>query len=226
MNATTRRQAELAERLQAFADAHPTDDAAFAPLQARLVTLIERLQTLGRTYADGRARVTDATPRMAEVRRLLVQDLLPHIARVADAAREAGEPLKGTYLTAAGNKPIHVLGRTAHDALAGVEAEEALLRKHGLAATAKPLLIAAVTRFDTLRAEQNGGRNAHVGARAEMLALLPELRTLLKLLDGFNRVRFGPGTQERAEWLRLTRLIGAPRREPEGMTGGDVAPAA
>jgi hypothetical protein len=44
MNAATRRQAELAERLQAFADAHPTDDAAFAPLQARLVS-----EVLGRS---------------------------------------------------------------------------------------------------------------------------------------------------------------------------------
>jgi hypothetical protein len=105
--------------------------------------------------------------------------------------------------------------------------------KHGLVESVLDGLVQALDQFDA--AVQNGGvgRQAHVGASAELDAVADEVVQIVNVMDGLNRYRFASDAELLAAWESASSVLATPRSAtpkpaPEATppTGGEVRPAA
>ena len=92
----------------------------------------------------------------------------------------------------------------------------------------------ALTAFESMVNAFNAGRREHIGARAELDAVVKDLGEVVRVLDGLNRYRFGADPNLMAVWNAARDVFGPFKPEPAGKTpsdgatppSGDIAPAA
>lgn len=211
MNARTRRKIEMGRRALDFSRAHPDASPGFGAALAHLEERLARADQLASQQREGILRVRAATARKRELRRTMRRAELLHVAEVARvAAREAPELPQKFVLT---RKATPYLA--FHTAARGMEAEaqarKELLVKHGLADTVLDSLARALDDFDQAVAQGIEGRQAHVGASAELGALAGEVVRLVRVMDGLNRTRFAHDSELLAAWESARHVVRAPQ---------------
>jgi hypothetical protein len=230
MNRTVRRKLEMAVRVRDFSRAHPSADANYAPVLARLEDRIVRMEALAKQQAGGFLVKRSSVVRRRGLRRRLHHELLRHLVTVAEHAAEEDPALLERFRMPQGNAPNEAFRTLARKMLEQGQAGRELLVKHGLADKLLEDLAVAVDQLDASLAETNLGKRDHVGARAELKAVSDEVTRLVELLDGLNRYRFGRDAEMLAAWERARRVVSRARsdgkEEPPDAPAGEVKPAA
>lgn len=227
MKRIVRKRLEMAIRVRDFMRAHPSTDANYASVLARLEELITRLEALAKQQQDGTVTAHASTVRRKALRRRLHHELLRHLVTVADVAAADQPGLAERYELPTGNESNETFRTLARRLLEQGQAERDVLVQHGLADKLLDDLAAAVDEFDGSVARSNEGRRAHVGAVAELQAVSDEVMQLVEMLDGLNRYRFGGKAELIAAWESARNVV-AEGRGVEGPAAGDgdVRPAA
>jgi hypothetical protein len=194
-----------------------------------------RADVLATQQREGLIAARGAIFRRGNLRKKIRTEMLPHLVRVGEvlAARErseligrfrqlsAGEPDR-TFITAA--KAMHAEASAAKDAFVRLGLADALLGQLGQ----------VLTEFESMVAEFNASRREHIGARAELEAVMKDIGEVVRVLDGLNRYRFGSDPNLMAVWNAARDVFGPFRSKPAEGTPGDgasppsggVAPAA
>ena len=228
MNRIVRKRLEMAVRVRDFSRAHPSADANYAPVLARLEDRIARMEALAKQQQGGYLATRSSVVRRRELRRRLHHELLRHLVTVAEVAVTEDPLLAEKFRLPPGNGTNEAFRTLARQMLEQGQAQREVLAKHGLADRLLEDLAAAVDQFDASVAETNEGRRGHVGARAELDAVSDEVMQLVDMLDGLNRYRFGREAELLAAWESARHVVVGPRGEgkEEGPAAGEVKPAA
>jgi hypothetical protein len=235
MDAVVRRKLAMASRVRDFARAHPFGEPSYAQWLERLEERLARADTLAAQQRDGLIAARGAIFRRGNLRRKIRTGMLPHLVRVGEvlASRErpeligrfrllsANEPDR-TFITAA--KAMHAEAQAAKDAFVRMGLADALLGELGQ----------ALAEFETMVAEFNASRREHIGARAELEAVVKDIGEVVGVLDGLNRYRFRDNPELLVVWNSARDVFGPFRSKPVDGTLGDgasppsggVAPAA
>ena len=228
MNRTVRRRLEMAARVRDFSRAHPSTDANYAPVLARLEDRVTRMETLAKQQQVGYLVTRSAAARRQGLRRRLHHELLRHLVTVAEVAAKEDPALTEKFRLPLTNSTNEAFRTFARQMLEQGQARRDVLAKHGLADKLLDDLSAAVDQFDASVAESNEGRRGHVGARAELDAVSDEVMQLVDMLDGLNRYRFGGDAEMLAAWQSARHVVVGPRSEEKEQSSpaGEVKPAA
>jgi hypothetical protein len=225
----------MATRVRDFARAHPFGEPSYPQWLERLEERLARADALAAQQRDGLIAARGAVFRRGDLRKKIRTEMLPHLVRVGEvlAARErpeligrfrllsASEPDR-TFITAV--KAMHAEASAAKDAFVRLGLADALLGELGQ----------ALAEFETMVAEFNASRREHIGARAELEAVVKDIGEVVGVLDGLNRYRFRGNPELLVVWNSARDVFGPFRSKPvEGTPGngtalppGGVAPAA
>jgi hypothetical protein len=227
MKRSVRKRLEMAVRVRDYMRAHPSTDANFAAVLARLEELIARLETLAKQQQEGTVAAHASTVRRKALRRRLHHELLRHLVTVAEIAAVEQPGLVERYAMPTGNETNESFRTLARRLLERGQVEKDVLAKHGLADKLLEDLAAAVGEFDGSVLESNGGRRGHVEAVAEMQTVSDEVMLVVEMLDGLNRYRFGEKAELIAGWESARNVVAdaRPAETPVAPEGG-VRPAA
>jgi hypothetical protein len=226
MDALRRRQVEMGTRALDFGHAHP--DASPGSALA-LADLKEQLRTAGILAAeqqDGIRAVRAATAQKRELRQLMNDSHLLHVARAGQAAAKELPELAQTFEFTRDPVPYTTFRSRAETLVAAAETHRELLTKHGLADTAFDGLKQALADFDVALAHGMAGRLTHVGASAKLAAVAGDIVKGVKIMDGLNRFRFRDQPDLLAAWKSASKVADF-TRTPEGQppAGGEVKTA-
>ena len=217
----------MAVRVRDFSRAHPSADANYAPVLARLEERVTRMEALAKQQQGGYLATRSSAARRRGLRRRLHHELLLHLVTVAEVAASEEPALAEKFRLPSGNGSHEAFRTLARKMLEQGQAQRELLAKHGLADRLLEDLAAAVDQFDASVGETNEGRRGHVGARAELDAVSDEVMQLVEMLDGLNRYRFGREAEMLAAWNSARHVVVGPRVEKEeAPPAGEVKPGA
>ena len=117
--------------------------------------------------------------------------------------------------------------RTAARGMAAeAQNQKEVLVKHGLVETVLDNLVQALDQFDAAMEQATGGRQAHVGASAELKAVADEVVQNVNVMDGLNRYRFMNDAELLAAWESASNVLAAPRSGTSTRAAPEPAPPA
>jgi hypothetical protein len=210
----------MATRVLNFSRAHPDQSPGYVAALSRLEAALARAEQLAIQQRDGISEVRAATRQKEELRRSIRRTQLLHLSRVAEAAGQERPELEQKFVLAPEATPYLAFRAAARGIAAEAQNEKDLLLKHGLLETALQSLTQALEQFDRAVERGTSGRQAHVGARAELKAIADEASQVVRLMDGSNRFRFAKDPESLAAWESASNTFGPPRGRADGRSGG------
>ena len=226
MRAQLRRRLEMAERVRDFLRAHQTDGVGQGLGLAKLEELLQRAQVLAGQQRVGVAMTRQATKQRKEVRRALGTKILRYLRVVGKvAAKQKGE-LANQFPLPPGNASQQALLTAARATLEKVTAQKDVLVTLGMSQQVLGDLAAAVAEFDQTLEATRAGRREHVGASADLRAVMAEVSEQVKVLDGVVRYRFGDNAELMGAWASVHSVVGPFRSHTEPQVGGGETPKA
>lgn len=215
-----------------FSRAHPDASPGYAAAVTRLEERLARGEQLATQQREGTLEVRAATAQKRKLRRTMQRAHLSHLAQVAKvAAREVPE-LAQKLVLKPGTTTYLAFRTAARGMAAEARSQKEILVKHGLAESVLEDLGRTLDQFDAAVEGGRGGRQAHVGASAELRAVADEVVQIVRVMDGLNRYRFLDDAELLAAWESASNILAAPRSVtpkpgPEGPPpDGEVRPAA
>src|SRR2546430_4521783 len=126
--------------------------------------------------------------------------------------------------------PNQAFVTVARGMLEKATAHKELLVKRGMSETLIDDITAAIEEFEQTLEATRAGRREHVGASADLRAVMAEISDQVKVVDGIVRYRFGDNTELMGAWASAHNVAGPfrSRTEPQvvGETPKVVKPAA
>jgi hypothetical protein len=218
MDRRIRGRLEMAARAFEFCQAHPNPSTGYTAAVAELAELLARSQQLTDLHREGIAEVRAATAQKRKLRRSIRQAQMKHVGEAAQrAAREVPELAEKLALA---REPIPYLAfqSLARTVAAEAEARKDVLVRHGLVDQVLDSLKDRMVQFEQAMQRAAEGRRIHIGAAVELDVNSGEAIGILKVIDGFNRVRFEEDPDLLAAWRSASNVIGPAR------TGGQSLP--
>jgi hypothetical protein len=210
MNHRTESRLTMGHRALEFSRAHPSQSQGYATAVNQLEEQLARATQLAEEQRRGQAEVRAATVVKDRLRRLVRRSHLVHFAGLAErAASEDAElaqkfdlprmPARGLAFRAAARTMVEL-----------AEQQKDLLGKYGLVEEVLQNARESVNHLDQAVERGAQGRRVHIGASAALEAVANEVVRLVRILDGFNRVRFGSDSNLLAGWIAAMNIIGPP----------------
>jgi hypothetical protein len=228
METSSRRKIEMATRVLAFVRAHPSTEAGYAAVLARLEQRVAQANALVHEERDGRIAARASNQRRLEIRQLIQSKFLPNLVRVGEqVARERPSYLGRFRLrSASATHSAFLVSTKAMIALATAEKE--LFENNGLAGSLLEELGAQVTLLEEATQAAFAGRRGHTGARAQLKVVVGEIVEIVQVFDGFNRFRFRADPKLQGAWDSAKNILGPFRRRvtKPSVEGGDAPPQA
>jgi hypothetical protein len=220
MDARLRRRLEMAVRVRDFLRAHPTDGVAEGAALARLEELVQRAEVLASQQRAGILAARAATEMRGEVRRALRSRLLHYLTAVGQAAANENAELGQEFrLPRVG--PNQAFVTIARGMLEKATANKDLLAKRGMSEKLLTDIDATIKSFEHTLEATRMGRRDHVGASADLRAVMAEVSEQVKVLDGVVRYRFGDNAELMGAWGSAHSVVGPFRSR----TGAPASPA-
>ena len=198
-----------------FAREHPDGSAGYVNALARLEELVERAEQLLLQRQNGKLQVHAAAARKVRLRRSMKAAHLPHLATAAEAASIEEPELGRKFVITRAERPFHLFQSAARGIEAQASSRQELLEKYGLVEPVMENFRESLDQLESATRDLTAGRLAHVGARADLEHVAREIVRTVKLMDGFNRIRFARDgealAEQRAEGDRSRCLSGAAR---------------
>jgi hypothetical protein len=211
MDKRTRSRLEMAARALEFCQAHPDPSAGYTAAVAELGELLARSQQLTDLHRQGVAEVRAATAQKRKLRRSIRQAQMKHVGQAAQrAAREVPELAEKLALA---REPIPYLAfqSLARTVVAEAEARKDVLVRHGLVDQVLVSLKDGMAQFGQAMQRAAEGRRIHIAAAVELDVNSGEAIGILKVIDGYNRVRFAEDPDQLAAWRSANNVIGPAR---------------
>jgi hypothetical protein len=211
MDKRIRSRLEMAARALEFCQAHPNPSAGYTAAVAELAELLTRSKQLTDLHRQGIAEVRDATAQKRKLRRSIRQRQMRHVGLAAQrAAREAPELAEKLALA---REPIPYLAfqSLARTVAAEAEARKDVLVRHGLVDQVLDSLKDGMAKFEQAMQHAAEGRRIHIAAAVELDVNAGDAIGILKIIDGFNRVRFEREPDLMAAWRSASNVIGPSR---------------
>ena len=227
MRAQLRRRLEMAERVREFLRAHATDGVGQGLGLAKLEELLERAQVLAEQQAVGVARTRRATKHRQEVKRALQRKILRYLRVVGQvAAKQSGE-LANEFPLPPRNASHEALLTAARATLAKATARKDVLVTLGMSQQVLDVLTSAVSDFERTLEASREGRREHVGASADLEAIVAAVGEQVKLLDGVVQYQFGDDAELMGAWASARNVVGPFKpKESQSGEGGSQTPKA
>jgi len=210
-----------------FSKAHPSTDASYTAVVARLDEAITHIRALELQERDGHTHELAALARRRLQRRGITTSL-QHLVRVARVVARDNPALLGEFRLVESHAPNRVFVNAAQALLAAAQAQKDALVGAGLGETFLDGLAEAVGQFDADTSTSHDGRAAHVGASSDLKAVIRECMLDVAILDGLNRVRFADDPELLAAWESARNVAGPFQRnstpEPAPSPAPDPAP--
>ena len=223
MDARLRRRLEMAVRVRDFLRAHRTEGVAEGTALARLEELVQRAEVLAAQQRAGIVATRAATELRAEVRRALRSKLLLYLSAVGGAAANENAELGAQFrLPRVG--PNQAFVTMARGMLEKATAHQELLVKRGMSETLIADITAAIEEFEQTLEATRAGRLEHVGASADLRAVMAEISEQVKVLDGIVRYRFGDNAELMGAWGSAHSVVGRFRSHTQAEVGAGETP--
>jgi hypothetical protein len=233
MNAKSRRKIEMGTRALEFSRAHPDASPGYTAAVTRLEQGLARANELAAQQRDGLLEVRAATARKVELRRSMRQAHLAHLAQVAKIAGREVPELVQKFVLKPGTSSYLAFRTVARGIAAEAESQKEVLVKHGLVEAVLESLVQTLDQFDAAVEQGSAGRQAHVGASAELQAVADEVVQIVNVMDGLNRYRFAKEGELLAAWKSASNVLATPRNgsaksasDGAPPAGGEIRPAA
>ena len=233
MNAKSRRKIEMGTRALDFSRAHPDASPGYTAAVARLEERLARANELAGQQRDGLLEVRAATARKFELRHVMRQAHLAHLAQVAKIAGREVPELAEKFVFKPGTTTYLAFRTAARGMAAEAENRKEVLVQHGLVEKVLEGLVQALDQFDAAVEHGTAGRQAHVGASAELGAVADEVVQIVRVMDGLNRYRFLSDSELLAAWESASNVSATPRSSTAKTgasgtppAGGEIRPAA
>jgi hypothetical protein len=235
MNGSTSRIIQMGDRVNAWNDRHPDDDAGNAGNAARIKALVQQAHVLLAQQREGFVHVHASATRKAELRRAMVTSIR-HLSRVGRAAA-ADQPEVGSSFRFKPSKSTALAFRTAVGSMVeSARTHQEVLVARGLAVPMLNALAQMLDQFDAAVTLGSDGRAEHVSATRQLNQVASDIARTVRVMDGRNRQRFQNDGQALGEWISASTVLGTPRGGSEPGTpevpatdtpaAGDVRPAA
>ena len=156
---------------------------------------------------DGLIRVHAAALWKRELRRTMKLTYLAYLASVAQQASREEPELAQLFVLPRSSQAYLAFRTAARGIAAQAEQRKALLERHGLAGPVLETLARALDQFDEATDQLIEGRRTHVGASAELQHLADEVVGQVRVLDGFNRIRFAGDRESLAAWASASKVL-------------------
>ncbi len=226
MNDGIRRKLERIAAVLGFIRANPDPSAGFATAQAGLETGMARAEELARQQRAGLNAERAATSRRKEIKGVVLPPILDHVHQAAVAASKEVPELARKFRLPQSDGSYRAF-RTAVGAMGDdAQSHKELLVRHGLAEPLLAGLTQGIQELDAATQQAGEGRRAHVGAGAELEAVVQELQQVVNVMDGLNRFRFANDAEKLAAWESASTLIVRGRgKSAESKPVGGTTPA-
>jgi hypothetical protein len=205
MHINIRRKLDMAGRVRDFCRMHPGQNPGHTAAIQRLEELVARAEALAQQQVAGRLAVGGAVMNKERLRQEIHETLglllsLSHVAAreepdLAVIARPRTKLSHLAYLTKA-----RVLANTCAD-------HRALLTRYGMPDDLLTHLGAAFDGFEQALQEKHAGRTAHVGARAELEAVVADLMLVVGRLDAIHQYCFRNDAEALAAWKSARDVV-------------------
>jgi hypothetical protein len=211
MQAVIRRKLMMAADALQFALAHPSTDAGFVAVVAKLQDSVTRGDALAMQQRDGTDAERAAIARRNALRRDIQQQQLRHLVRVAQTATSDHPELDGLFKYPENGGPLAGFISAAKSLLTAAGSQKDLFVTLGLGETFIDNLTQEVAQFDTVSDSSHTNRQNHVGARADLAKVAGTCIKLVSVIDGLNRARFAADPEMLAAWQSASRVSGGRR---------------
>jgi len=104
--------------------------------------------------------------------------------------------------------PNQAFATMARGMLEKATAHKELLVKRGMSETLIADITAAIEEFEQTLEATRAGRREHVGASADLRAVMAEVSEQVKVLDGVVRYRFGDNAELMGAWASVHSVVG------------------
>jgi hypothetical protein len=229
MDARLRRRLEMAVRVRDFLRAHQTDGVAEGSALAHLEELVQRAEVLMAQQRAGIVAARAATEMRVEVRRALQSKLLLYLSAVGGLAASENTEL-GEQFRLPRVGPNKAFVTMARGMLEKATANKDLLVKRGMSEQLLTDIATGIGEFEQTLETTRAGRRDHVGASADLRAVMAEVSVQVKVLDGIVRYRFGDNAELMGAWVSAHSVFGPPRSRTQPQPAGEppqvVKPAA
>lgn len=227
MEAKSRRKIEMGSRALDFSRSHPDASPGYAAAVARLEERLAHVEQVATQQREGLLEVRAATARKRELRRGMRQAHLSHLAQVAKIAARDVPELAQKFVFKPGTTTYLAFRTAARGMAAEAQNQKEVLVKHGLVETVLENLTQALDQFDVALERGSAGRQAHVGASAELNAVADEIVQVVRVMDGLNRYRFMNDAELLAAWESASNVLATPRSSADAKPAqGEIRPAA
>src|SRR3954468_10287072 len=217
MNAQSRRKIEMGRRALEFSRAHPDTEPNSGAVVARLEQLLARAGDVAAAQRDGFIHVGAAAARKKELRRVMRDVPIAHLAEVGRAAAREEHELAKTFLFKPGADTFLAFRTAARSMASAAETHREVLVKYGLSESVLEQFGKLLEDFDAAIALGNDGKTAHIGATRELISVSTEILRAVRVMGGRNRQRFADDAQLLGSWISASTVLGRPRPgvEPE-----------
>jgi hypothetical protein len=219
MHINIRRKLDMARRARDFCRTHPGQNPGHTAAIQRLEELVARAEALAQQQLAGRLAVSNAVLNKEQLRQEIHETFgllmgLSHVAArekpdLAVVARPRTKLSYGAYLTRA-----RVVANTC-------ATHRALLTRYGMPDDLPTHLGAALDGLEQALQEKHAGRTAHVGARAELEAVMADIMLLVGRLDALNQICFRNNAEALAAW-ESARDVAWPMKDGKDGKDGKV----
>ena len=211
----------MSKRVLNFSKAHPDSSQGYSAALARLEKAVAEADVLAARQRDGINASRAATGLKQTLRRKIRRTQLFHLARVAESAAAEVPEIAQKFRLTKEAIPYLAFRTVARGMSAEARNQKELLVRHGLIDSVLDSLAENLDKFDQAVEQGTDARRTHVGASAELDALVEELNQVVRVLHGTNRSRFAEDPDSLAQWESASNVIGPPRS-----VGQSVKPAA
>jgi hypothetical protein len=237
MDARSRRKLGMGANAADFSRSRPDESAGYGAVLSGVEEKLARAKVVAAEQRSGLLGVRAAAAQKLDLRRTMREGHLAHIAQVARAAGREAPEVAQKFMFRPGMNTYVAFQTTARGFLAEAETHRELLVRHGLVESVLTELRQSLDQFDAAMVSGAEARAGHVRASAELRRLADEVVQGVKVLDGFNRVRFKGSPEVLAAWRSVTSTM-EPSRGGKAETeagpgsggapqdGGEVRPAA
>ncbi len=201
MFTTARLKLDMATSVRDFCAGHAYDNNP--KYQVTLTGLSEslaRARALESQERSGDIGATTATASKAALRQQLKEQPLKHLERMAEDASAEQPELAEKFRLPRRKLSHQVFLAAARTMAADAETFKDVFTSYGMPPTFLDDLKASLDQYDRVVNQKHAATSAHVGARAELRALLKAIMALVNRLDTLNRYRFQNDAEQLAAW--------------------------
>ncbi len=214
MDSLIRIKLEVGDHVVGFCHAHPSDNPGLNSAVTKLEARLARGAALDEQHRSGKITVSASVLNKTDLKETIRDGLVLVAGLAASAAEE--QPDMAVRIQVPGIKTQQtIFVNAARVAVKQAREVEPLLKAYGLPDTLLTELAAALDRFDSTEEAKESGRNAQVGATADLDKVAGEVMRILRQLDKLNRHRFRGDAELLAAWKRARNLPLPNREKPE-----------